>query len=47
MKTALTIVAAIVMPGGLIVLAVALVTFLLARHHARLKAMPQEQPLAA
>jgi len=38
MKTTLTILAAVVMPGGLIVLAIALGTFLVARHRARLKA---------
>lgn len=38
MKTTLTILAAVVMPGGLIVLAVALGTFLLARRRARAKA---------
>ncbi|WP_020086263.1 hypothetical protein [Hyphomicrobium zavarzinii] len=38
MKTALTILAAIVMPGGLIVLAVGITTFLVARHRARAKA---------
>lgn len=38
MKTTLTILAAIVMPGGLIVLAVALGTFLVTRHRARLNA---------
>lgn len=41
MKTTLTVLAAIVMPGGLIVLAVALGTFLLARHRARLRAARQ------
>ncbi|WP_171946427.1 hypothetical protein [Hyphomicrobium sp. CS1GBMeth3] len=41
MKTTLTIAAAIVMPGGFIVLAVALATFLLARHRARLRAAQQ------
>lgn len=35
MKTTLTILAAIVMPGGLIILAIALVTFLMARRRAR------------
>ncbi len=35
MKTTLPILAAIVMPGGLIVLAIALITFLVARHRAR------------
>lgn len=44
MKTTLTILAAIVMPGGLIVLAVALGTFLLARHRARLRAVQQAVP---
>jgi hypothetical protein len=34
MKTTLTILAAVVMPGGLIILAIALATFLLARHRA-------------
>lgn len=38
MKTTLTIVAAIIMPGGLVVLGVALVTYLLARHRAKAKA---------
>jgi len=38
MKTTLTILAAVVMPGGFIVLAVALGTFLIARHRARTKA---------
>jgi uncharacterized membrane protein YidH (DUF202 family) len=38
MKTMLTILAAVVMPGGLIVLAVGLATFYLARHRARRKA---------
>jgi hypothetical protein len=38
MKTSLTILAAIVMPGGLIILGVALVTFLMARHRARTRA---------
>lgn len=37
MKTALTILAAIVMPGGLIVLGVALATFFVTRHRARAK----------
>ncbi|WP_295558447.1 hypothetical protein [uncultured Hyphomicrobium sp.] len=37
MKTTLTILAAVVMPGGFIVLAVALGTFLIARHRARTK----------
>lgn len=35
MKTALTILAAIVMPGGFIVLGVALATFFVTRHRAR------------
>jgi hypothetical protein len=38
MKTTLTILAAIVMPGGLVILGVALVTFFVARHRARAKA---------
>lgn len=38
MKTTLTILAAIVMPGGLIVLAIALGTYLLARRRAYAKA---------
>lgn len=38
MKTAVTILAAIVMPGGLIILAVGVTTFLVARHRARAKA---------
>ncbi len=38
MKTTLTILAAVVMPGGFIVLAIALGTFLVARHRARAKA---------
>lgn len=38
MKTTLTLLGAVVMPGGFIVLAVALGTFLIARHRARLKA---------
>lgn len=44
MKTTLTILAAVVMPGGLIVLAIALGTFLIARHRARSKAMPVAVP---
>lgn len=39
MKTTLTILAAVVMPGGFIVLAIALGTFLIARHRARAKAI--------
>lgn len=48
MKTALTVLAAIVMPGGLIILGVALATFLVARHRAR-RATPTvgAQPLPA
>jgi hypothetical protein len=38
MKTTLTILAAIVMPGGLIILGIALATFFLARHRARANA---------
>jgi hypothetical protein len=38
MKTTLTIFAAVVMPGGFIVLAIALGTFLIARHRSRAKA---------
>ena len=38
MKTTLTILAAIVMPGGLIILGIAAATFLVARHRARAKA---------
>jgi len=38
MKTTLTILAAVVMPGGFIVLAIAIGTFLIARHRARAKA---------
>lgn len=38
MKTTLTILAAVVMPGGLIVLAIAFGTFLIARHRSRSKA---------
>lgn len=45
MKTALTILAAIVMPGGLLVLGVAVITFLVTRHRARTKAA--EMPSAA
>lgn len=37
MKTTLTILAAVVMPGGLIILAIALGTFLITRHRARAK----------
>lgn len=37
MKTTLTILGAVVMPGGFIILAVALGTFFIARHRARLK----------
>jgi hypothetical protein len=37
MKTTLTILAAIVMPGGLIVLAVGIATFYLTRYRARQK----------
>ncbi len=44
MKTTLTILAAIVMPGGLIVLGVALVTFLVTRHRARTKTMQTAAP---
>jgi hypothetical protein len=47
MKTTLTILAAIVMPGGFIVLAVALGTFLLTRHRARLKAARTPHAVAA
>ena len=35
MKTTLTVLAAIVMPGGLIVLGIAVATFFIARHRAR------------
>lgn len=38
MKTTLTIFAAVVMPGGLIILAIALGTFLIARNRARANA---------
>lgn len=38
MKTTLTILAAIVMPGGFIVLGVALATFFVTRYRARAKA---------
>ncbi len=38
MKTTLTILAAVVMPGGFIVLAIAIGTFLIARRRARAKA---------
>lgn len=38
MKTTLTIFAAVVMPGGLIILAVGLATFYLTRRRARAKA---------
>jgi hypothetical protein len=38
MKTTLTILAAIVMPGGFIILAIALGTFLIARRRAHAKA---------
>jgi hypothetical protein len=44
MKTTLTLLGAVVMPGGFIVLAIALGTFLIARHRARLKAA--ELPMA-
>lgn len=45
MKTTLTVLAAIVMPGGVILLAIGLVTILIARHRrARAKAA---QPVAA
>lgn len=39
MKTTLTILAAVVMPGGFIVLAIALGTFLVTRHRAGAKAV--------
>jgi hypothetical protein len=45
MKTSLAILAAIVMPGGLIVLAIAAATFMITRHRARAKAALQ--PVAA
>jgi len=38
MKTTLSILAAIVMPGGFLILAVALATVLIARHRARARA---------
>ena len=44
MKTTLTLLGAVVMPGGFIILAIALGTFLIARHRARLKAA--ELPVA-
>ncbi|MCC7250348.1 hypothetical protein [Hyphomicrobium sp.] len=44
MKTTLTILAAVVMPGGLIVLAIALATFLVARHRARSKVAVAQVP---
>lgn len=46
MKTTLTIFAAIVMPGGLIILGVALATYLLARRRGRAKT-PAAEPVAA
>jgi len=46
MKTTLTIFAAIVMPGGFIVLAIALGTFLIARHRTRNKAVAQPVMIA-
>jgi hypothetical protein len=39
MKTTLTILAAVVMPGGFIVLAIALGTFLVTRHRAGAKVL--------
>ena len=44
MKTTLTLLGAVVMPGGFIILAIALGTFLIARHRAHLKAA--ELPVA-
>lgn len=41
MKTSLAILAAIVMPGGLIILAISLATFYMARHRAYAKAAQQ------
>jgi Flp pilus assembly protein TadB len=46
MKTTLTILAAVVMPGGLIILAVGLATFYLTRHRARQKAAGLQLPAA-
>lgn len=42
MKTTLAILAAVVLPGGLIVLAVALGTYLLSRYRTRTKAAKSE-----
>lgn len=47
MKTGLTILAAIVMPGGLLVLGVAVITFLVTRHRARAKASEMAPAAAA
>lgn len=47
MKTSLTILAAIVMPGGLLILGVALVTFLMARHRARTVRAAEPAAIAA
>ena len=44
MKTTLTVLAAVVMPGGLIVLAIALSTFLIARRRTR-AAAPAPAPV--
>jgi len=46
MKTTLTVLAAIVMPGGLIILAVGLATFIITRHRAKAKAAALAQPQA-
>jgi len=47
MKTTLAILAAIVMPGGLIVLAIAAATFVMTRRRARAKAALQPAAIAA
>ncbi|HYD14901.1 MAG TPA: hypothetical protein VEA77_00735 [Hyphomicrobium sp.] len=44
MKTTLTIFAAIVMPGGFIILGIAAITFLVTRHRAHARAAAQAVP---